>query len=453
MKDVNVLNSSDEDAGAELLREAAQVEMTVPELLAFAMRLHRDHRLDAAEKCYRGVLEADVGNATATHYLGVLLRQRGKGAEGLGLIQQSILIDSGVASWHNNLGNVFLEEGRFDDAAAAYARCSASDSINLEVLNNLGVLLRRLNRKPEAEESLKKAISLDPSFGDAHTNLATLYTTMGRMTEAFSHFADALALRPADVNTRRLLVIALGKAGRLEEGRKHCLEWLKLEPNDPKAKHFLAAYGGAEVPDRASNQFVAAEFDGFANSFDAKLAALEYRAPELVGEVVADLLGEKEKIWRILDAGCGTGLCGPFLHPYAKELVGVDLSANMLSRAADRNLYDDLIQCELVEYMVNCESAFDVVVSADTLCYFGNLSHAFSAAKKVLRQDGQWVFTVEAHANSTGFSLQTHGRYSHSRAYIEAELDRAGFATVNLKSVELRHESGDPVTGWLVSAS
>lgn len=450
---MNVLNSTDESPELDLPQSAAEVEMSVPELLAFAMRLHRDHRMDAAEKCYRGLLEVDAGNATATHYLGVLLRQRGKGAEGLELIQGSIKIDANVASWHNNLGNVFLEEGRFDEAAVAYAGCCELDSENLEVLNNLGVLLRKLNRKEEAEESLKKAILRDPSFGDAHANLATLYTTMGRMTEAFSHFADALALKPADVNTRRLLVIALGKAGRLEEGRKHCQEWLALEPDDPKAQHFLAAYGGADVPERASDQFVVNEFDGFANSFDAKLAALEYRAPELVGEAVANLLGESKKESRILDAGCGTGLCAPFLHPFAKELVGVDLSANMLSRALDRHLYDELVQSELVAYMTSCEKVFDLVVSADTLCYFGKLSNAFSAVKKVLRPGGQWVFTVEAHTLESGFTLQTHGRYSHSRSYVEVELEQAGFESVNLKSVELRRESGDPVAGWLVSAS
>ena len=36
---------------------------------------------------------------------------------------------------------------------------------------------------------------------------------------------------------------------------------------------------------------------------------------------------------RVLDAGCGTGLCGPLLRPYAKRLVGVDLSSGMLERA------------------------------------------------------------------------------------------------------------------------
>ena len=38
---------------------------------------------------------------------------------------------------------------------------------------------------------------------------------------------------------------------------------------------------------------------------------------------------------RILDAGCGTGLCGPLLRPLAARLVGVDLSEKMVELARD----------------------------------------------------------------------------------------------------------------------
>ena len=185
---------------------------------------------------------------------------------------------------------------------------------------------------------LKRAIARNPGFVDAHANLASLCTSLGRMPEAFSHFADALALRPADVNTRRLLAIAYGWAGRLEEGRAACLDWLKLAPDDAQALHYLAAFGGADIPERASDRYVEQEFDGFANSFDARLADLNYRAPELVGEAVARLLGDERGQRQILDVGCGTGLCGPHLRPFARRLVGVDLSAGMLDRARQRGL-------------------------------------------------------------------------------------------------------------------
>lgn len=432
--------------------EPQSIEMTMQELLLFAMQMHREMKLDAAEKCYRSALQVEPDNANALHYLGVLLHQRRQLPEAIELIQRSIAIDSGVAAWQNNFGNVLLEESRYDEAAAAYARCSELDENNLEVLNNLGVLLRKLNRQDEAEESFKRAIARDPSFGDAHANLATLCTLQERFPEAFSHLADALALKPRSIDIRRLLVMAYGKAGRIEEARETCQEWLKLDPDDARAAHFLAAYGAVDVPERASDQYVVMEFDGFASSFDARLASLEYRAPQLVGDAVAGLLGAPAKTCVILDAGCGTGLCAPYLRPYAKWLGGVDLSANMLSRARDRGLYDELIQSELVHCLQTNDGGFDVVVSADTLCYFGKLTNAFAAVKLALRPAGYWVFTVEAHTLDAEFKLQHHGRYSHSKNYIERELSTAGFRNVHLQAVNLRFESGEPVVGWLVSA-
>ena len=48
--------------------------------------------------------------------------------------------------------------------------------------------------------------------------------------------------------------------------------------------------------------------------------------------------GNRSGSWDVLDAGCGTGLCGPGLRGRAGRLVGVDLSPEMLKRAAGRGV-------------------------------------------------------------------------------------------------------------------
>ncbi|WP_425536227.1 methyltransferase domain-containing protein, partial [Chromobacterium vaccinii] len=40
--------------------------------------------------------------------------------------------------------------------------------------------------------------------------------------------------------------------------------------------------------------------------------------------------------------GCGTGLAGEAVRPYASRLDGVDLSAGMLERASAKGIYDSL---------------------------------------------------------------------------------------------------------------
>ena len=116
----------------------------------------------------------------------------------------------------------------------------------------------------------------------------------------------------------------------------------------------IAACSGRDVPARASDAFIERTFDSFAGSFDSKLAKLLYRAPALVAGMLADSDVEASKRpdkLDVLDAGCGTGLCGPLIAPYARRLVGVDLSGRMLAQARAQNVYDELVQRELTAYL------------------------------------------------------------------------------------------------------
>ena len=121
----------------------------------------------------------------------------------------------------------------------------------------------------------------------------------------------------------------------------------------------LAANSGEDVPVRASNGYVELVFDNFASSFDVKLAKLEYRAPELVREALADVAGTPAGSLVALDAGCGTGLCAPLIEPYVSHLTGVDLSRGMLARARKRRLYGELVHAELGAYLESQSSRFD----------------------------------------------------------------------------------------------
>jgi predicted TPR repeat methyltransferase len=216
----------------------------------------------------------------------------------------------------------------------------------------------------------------------------------------------------------------------------------------------LAACSGRDVPARASDAFIEKTFDGFAASFDSKLAKLHYRAPQLVAATLEQSGGEPSKSLDILDAGCGTGLCGPLVAPFARRLVGVDLSARMLAQAETRKTYNELVKGELTAFLTDHPDAFDVIVSADTLVYFGPLEAVAAAAASTLRTHGQLIFTVEEWVNAapdTTYTINPHGRYSHARGYIERVLTAAGLRP-EIRPAELRLEAGDPVAGLVVRA-
>jgi len=182
------------------------------------------------------------------------------------------------------------------------------------------------------------------------------------------------------------------------------------------------------------------------------LERLDYRAPGLVAKAVGARYPGAKNDLLVMDAGCGTGLCGPLLRPFASSLVGVDLSPKMLDKAKGRQVYDELVTAELVGYLEQQPASFNLIVSADTLCYFGDLSPFLKAAKGALLPGGHLIFTVEKGETETGFALNIHGRYSHARKYIEDELKLSGFQLCSIEHEKLRKEAGEPVWGLLVTA-
>jgi predicted TPR repeat methyltransferase len=253
----------------------------------------------------------------------------------------------------------------------------------------------------------------------------------------------------------RDLGIALYFEGRLKEAVEMYRQSLALDPDDVRARYLLTAATGLAAPSRAPDDYVRAEFDHFAANFDAKLASLEYRGPALVCDAARALVATLPGTPVVLDAGCGTGLCGPLLRPLAASLVGVDLSPAMVDRARARGVYDELVIAELTGYLRGHPGAYDLVVSADTLVYFGDLAEVIAAAAGALRPGGALLFTLERAepaAAPQGFRLEPHGRYVHTRAYVDGLLERAGFVDRAIDPVSSRKEVEVWVPGWLVIA-
>ena len=428
-------------------------ELTVDEAIALAIQLQKQQQFAEAGQLYAGVLDVVPRHPDALHYSGLLAHQQGRTDEAVHLIGESLALSPDQADWHSNFGIVLQSNGRVDEAIAEYERAIAIDPGHANAHSNLGVLLRAVGRTEQAEAAYRAAIRLCPDHVDAYTNLGILLNATQRSKEASGCFAKAITLRPKHRDARRLLVLAHCMIGEVDEAVKILEEWLQDEPGDPIAEHMLAASTGRGVPVRASDAFVEKTFDAFAASFEAKLESLSYRAPNLVAAALADAGLVADGRLDVLDAGCGTGLCGPLLRPYAFRLVGVDLSAGMLAHAREKDVYTDLEQCELTEFLRARHGAFDVIVSADTLVYFGELLEFCEAAARALRPSGLLVFTLE-HAvgeDNIDYRLELHGRYSHSRAYVKRVLAHSGLS-VEAGSADLRNEAGAPVAGLVVQA-
>ena len=81
---------------------------------------------------------------------------------------------------------------------------------------------------------------------------------------------------------------------------------------------------------------------------------------------------------------------------------------------------------ELTAYLADSTETFDVIVSADTLVYFRPARRRSSRPpRERLRPGGRLIFTVEelvGAEHDAGHSLDSSGRYRHSREYVQAVL-------------------------------
>ena len=128
----------------------------------------------------------------------------------------------------------------------------------------------------------------------------------------------------------------------------------------------------------------------------------------------------------------------------------------MIERAQERQVYDQLIVGELTAHLSASFAMYQLIASADTLVYFGDLKPVLAAAAHALCLGGFLVFTVErttpGGTAGQGYWLQHHGRYCHAEDYVCGALLEAGLNVHNVTSAVLRLEMSQPVQGLVVSA-
>lgn len=228
-----------------------------------------------------------------------------------------------------------------------------------------------------------------------------------------------------------------------------------LNPNDLNSKFLLTALKG-ENPETPPISFIENLFDSYANDFEEHLIdQLNYKTPAIIFEKLNNFLIESSR-YKILDLGCGTGLAGMELKKIASEIVGVDISSEMLQKASEKKIYKQLIKKDIIEFIENNKIKFDVIVASDVFNYFGNLSKIFENIRGSMNKSGILCFTVESWRNSEysdEYKLQINGRYMHSRNYVEKLINLSNIQLIEVSEINVRNEKGIPVDAFMFICS
>jgi predicted TPR repeat methyltransferase len=438
-------------------REMAPEGTTDQQIRAFlklAMGKHQEGKLADAERMYRQVLRWQPYNANAYHLFGLLAAHLDEFDDALALFARAIELDPRVPEFHANQGNVLRIKSLLSDAEAAFMRALSLRPDFPEALMNLGTVLRNRGDLEGGEKLLRRSLELQPDWPEAQINLANVVFARGCFNEAMALYAIALEAEPHYVNAYESLARAACRSGRTEEAAAAFQRLLSVDPTNIIARYLLAACLSDSQCEKAPEAYIRGLFDAYAPRFDESMGQLRYCAPQLITARLASSV-TPDGSFDVLDAGCGTGLCGQLLRPFARRLVGVDLSASMLAEAAKREQYDELVEAELGRYLADYSSTFDIIVSSDALVYAGRLDELIEAGAAALKSGGYFFFTLESlpeSQQSPPYQLMPSGRFSHRAAYVRQVAEDAGLIVGTVSPIVPRFEGGDPVHGLLVMA-
>lgn len=397
------------------------------DLLREGAARHARGDLAGAERLYRRVLALRRDDPNALNLLGVAARQRGDLPAALERTGRAVALRPDSPIFLANHGAILAEAGRLPEAVHAMRAALARRPDDPVTLRNLGQALCAMGDARAALVPLERAVALAPDSPEPWLALAH---ARREASEAPAAIAEA---------ARAALSHAGGTAPNLAA----------------QARFLLAALGEEAAPDRAPAAYVRELFDQYAPRFDEDLTGrLSYRTPEALAALLREAGVAAEGALRVLDLGCGTGLSGLALAPFARRLEGLDLSPRMLAEARRRpKLYAALHEADLLDFLPAHSGAFDLIAAADVLNYLGDLAPALAGIATALAPGGTAAFSVETKAATDAatapFALGEGLRYRHDPDHVAALAAAAGFAPLARRDVVLREERGAPVAGTL----
>ena len=440
----------------ESFRTAVALQPDFRDALINLARLELKLNLSAnAASTFRKIIGKDETDTNLLREFVAALIENGELPEAERLCRRTLALDPTNVESLVSLGHLQQVMKLPDEAEKTYLAALKWDPKNVRATNNIGTV-HMMREQPEiALEWFLKAVRLDEDFVEAFFNAGIAYKDIGDLSTAANYFNAAISRKKDLPRAYRYLSELYRARGKRDLQQETLRAWLDVSPDSATAKHLLAASQGESSVLRASDDFIREEFDDFADTFNEKLEKLEYTTPQKL----IDLLGQQDvppnSLDRALDAGCGTGLCGAGIADLARSVVGVDLSSKMLQQASVLGIYEELVEDELVAFMRSRPATFDLVVSADTLVYFGALESVVDAARTTLTPGGLFAFSVELMEGpgSDGFRLRDSGRYCHAESYVESCLTNAGFRVSEKEAAPIRIEVNRPVIGLLVVAT
>lgn len=416
-------------------------------------------RLEEAQAELDAAVTASPAHAGLRKLRADLRRRLGDTADAAQDAAEAVILDRHDPAAKALLGILLLDLGQTENALRCLAEAVAAEPANAYFREGLAAAQSARGDLDAAAATLAAGIAAAPGRV-ALRNAAILLEVRRHGFEAAIHLAEAARVAGvADACVFGLKGHALSSLGRHVEAMDAYTEAMKLRPDDPYVRHLVAASGAVASADRAPDEYLRAVFDGYAEHFELHLISLGYRVPGLMRAALQRHvdLSSGERVGPVLDLGCGTGLVAVAISDLPLgPLVGIDLSPRMLAAAAEKALYAELRETDMMTVLADATENWRVILAADVLCYVGALDDIFVAAHARLLPGGWFICSLELPPaervlnDASAWQLGGKCRYVHREDYVRHAVLAAGFTIRELTHETQRDEAGAPVPGLLL---
>ena len=140
-----------------------------------------------------------------------------------------------------------LQQGRLQEAEAAYRELIAGGEANQITYGNLAAICGMTGRYEETIELLKKTLDINPNNPENLNNLGAAYKEQGDLASAITSYNKVLLLKPNLPEVHNNLGIALQAQGQLDAAITSYTKALLFNSNFPEAHNHLGRKRAARV--------------------------------------------------------------------------------------------------------------------------------------------------------------------------------------------------------------
>lgn len=208
---------------------------SVQGMLVRGFGLHQKGDLIAAGEIYAQILKIQPLHFDALHLSGLIAAQGEQLEAALQLILKAVSINSSNAPAYCNLGNIYLNLGRYELAIESYSKAISLKPNYEEAIYSKGLAQQRLGYFEGAISDYKKALDINPNHVGTLTNLGNVFQLQKKYDEAIASYGKAITLNSKIAEPFNNRGNLFHEQRRFKEALADFDKALAINPNYPEA--------------------------------------------------------------------------------------------------------------------------------------------------------------------------------------------------------------------------